>query len=369
MHQPITHIVQQFQIYGDLQTFQPWGGGHINDTFLLTFNQAGQSVRYILQKINKNVFQKPDVVTKNISLVCQHILEEGRKAGIDNLSRTCLSFIPTQTQQPALIDEKGDYWRVFLFIENSVAFDFVEKPNQAFEAAQAFARFQLALEGLAVDKIGETIPDFHHLGKRFSAFQQALSQNSIGRKSNIKDEVSFVLEREGLSKIILTALDRGEIPLRIVHNDTKLSNVLLDKMTGEGLCVIDLDTLMPGTLLYDFGDMVRTFTSPVPEDEQDGTKVYMNMEIFRSLCRGYLPAVKSLLVPREKELLFTGARHMTFIMGVRFLTDYLMGDVYYKTKYDTHNLVRAQNQFSLLKSIEQQEMDMRKVIHHYLADD
>lgn len=366
MHQPLIHIIEQFHLYGDLQEYKSWGGGHINDTFLLQYNQGGIFVRYILQKINKSVFLDPDAVTQNISLVCKHISNKWRNEGIKDITRRCLTIIPTKKGRPVYIDEKGDYWRVFLFIENSVAFDFVEKTSHAFEAAKAFARFQLALEGLPTEQISETIPNFHHLGKRFDTFKQALTKNKHGRKKHALQEIDFALNHEFLIKIIQEALEKKEIPYRIIHNDTKLSNVLLDADTGEGLCVIDLDTLMPGTLLYDFGDMVRTFTSPVPEDEQEVSKVKLQLDIFKFLCMGYLPEMKKLLVPKEKELLLIGAKHMTFIMGIRFLTDYLMGDVYYKTKFPTHNLIRARNQFTLLKSIEAQEIEMQKIIDSLL---
>ncbi len=362
----IPHIIQQFQLYGDLQSAKSWGGGHINDTYLLLFNQAGIEVKYILQKLNQTVFTNPEAVTNNISLVCNHLANKWRLTGVKDTSRRYLGLIPTLDGHAAFIDEDQEYWRVFLYIEKSIAFDVVQKPEQAFQAARAFARFQLGLEGLCVEEVSDTIPNFHHLGKRFDSFKKALEVDIQNRKTGVQPEIDFVLVRESLSRRIQSAIELGEIPMRIVHNDTKLSNVLLDADTGEGLCVIDLDTLMPGTLLYDFGDMVRTFSSPVSEDEADVTKVQLQMDIIEALCQGYLSEIKALLVPQERKMLLTGAFHMTFIMGIRFLTDYLQGDVYYKTKYPAHNLVRARNQFALLKSLEEQQLAIQQIIDRCL---
>ncbi|RMG24065.1 MAG: aminoglycoside phosphotransferase family protein [Bacteroidetes bacterium] len=357
-----SHILTHFQLEGQLQKLQAWGGGHINHTYLAEYEQDGHRLRYILQRINQQVFRQPEAVMHNLAVVCTHLYRKWQKAGLADLERKCLQYVPTRQGQAAYVDETGAYWRVLRFIEHSVAIDYVQRPEQAFEAARAFARFQQGLEGLEVTEIRETIPFFHHLGRRYAQFQQALAADVAGRKAGVEAEIELAHQQYERNLPLLQALEQGHIPLRIVHNDTKINNVLLDAHSGQGLCVIDLDTLMPGSLLYDFGDMLRTFTSPVPEDEPDVSRVRLQLPLFEALCRGYLPPLRKLLTPAEGELLLAAGHYMTFIMGLRFLTDYLMGDVYYKTRFPTHNLLRARNQFALIQNMDQQAAAMQRIL-------
>ena len=255
-------------------------------------------------------------------------------------------------------DAEGGYWRAYRFIPSASTFDAVESQEQAFQAGRAFGRFQALLASLPGPRLHETILDFHNTPKRFAAFQHALAADSAGRAILAKPEIEFAQARESMTGVLL---DAG-LPERVTHNDTKLNNVLLDDATGEGICVIDLDTVMPGLAPYDFGDMVRTTTSPAQEDERDLSKISMQFPMFEALARGYLSQTGGLLTQREKELLAFSAKLITFEIGIRFLTDYLAGDTYFKVHREGHNLDRCRAQFKLVESIERQEEQMTRLV-------
>ena len=276
-----------------------------------------------------------------------------------------LQTFKSADNKPFITDENEDYWRMYNYVENSVSYSVIEKEEQAFQAAKAFGKMQRLCLDLNTKDFFDPIPDFHDLSKRYLKFDKVLKLSTEERRKKAEKEILFVQDQRKISDLIAELTEKGVLPLRITHNDTKLNNVLLDAKTGEGICVIDLDTLMPGLVLYDFGDMARTFTSPVPEDEKDNSKVIFRKEVFSALSKGYLSELSEVLTKTEKEQLITGAKYMILIIGLRFLTDYLENDVYFKTAYNEHNLVRAKNQFALLEDLLRKEEELKKIISSY----
>jgi hypothetical protein len=348
-------VARQFQIHGDFLGAEPYGSGHINDTYCVVFDQAGTRVRYIFQRINHNIFKNPVALMENIARVTSHL---GAKiSGEADASRRVLTLIPARDGQPFYRDADGNHWRVYLFIEKARTFDAVESAQQAFQAAKAFGQFQKLLADLP-PHLHDTIPDFHHTPKRFAVLEKAIEADVANRANLAKAEIEFALAHKNITGVLLDA----NLPERVTHNDTKFNNVMLDDATGAGICVIDLDTVMPGLALYDFGDMVRTTTSPAKEDERDLSKVKMQFPMFQALVRGYLESAADFLTPAEKSFLAFSGKLITFEIGVRFLTDFLAGDTYFKVHRDGHNLDRCRTQFKLVESIEQQEAQMNKLV-------
>jgi len=350
-------IARQFQIAGDFVRAEPYGSGHINDTFCAVFSQAGASDRYIIQRINHHVFKQPVALMENVQRVTRHL---GAKfAGLPDASRRALTLIPARDGKAWHRDGDGNYWRAYLFIEKARSHDAVRSPSQAWQGARAFGLFQKALADLPAPRLHDTIPDFHHTPKRFARFEQAAAADAVNRAKFAAPEIDFAFRHQQMTSALLDA----RLPERVTHNDTKFNNVMLDDASGEGICVIDLDTVMPGLALYDFGDMVRTATSPTVEDERDLSKVGMQFPMFEALTRGYLEAAGEFLTPREKEFLPLAGKLITFEIGLRFLTDYLEGDAYFKVHRDGHNLDRARAQFKLVASITEQEEPMQRLVH------
>jgi hypothetical protein len=351
----IPAIARQFHMYGEYLDAAPYGSGHINDTYRARFSQGGTEVHYILQRINTNVFKNPQALMENIQRVTAHL---GTKlaAEPDN-SRTVLTLIGARDGQAWHVDQGGNYWRAYIFIEKAQTYDAVESPKQAFEAAKAFGRFQKLLADMPAPRLHDTIPDFHHTPRRFARLEQAIAADKVNRAKLAKAEIDFAL---GHKSITGTLIEAG-LPERVTHNDTKINNVMLDDATGQGICVIDLDTVMPGLALYDFGDMVRTTTSPAKEDEQDLSKVQMRFPMYEALVRGYLETAGGFLTKAERQFLAFSGKLITFEIGIRFLTDFLEGDVYFKTHREGHNLDRCRTQFKLVECIERQEPQMNKL--------
>jgi hypothetical protein len=349
-------VARQFPLRGEFVTAAPYGSGHINDTYCAVFDQGGTRVRHIIQRINHLIFKNPPALMENIQRVTAHLAQ--KSAGQSDSGRRVLTLIPAHDGKAYYRDAQGDYWRAYIFIEKARTFDAVESPAQALEAAKAFGQFQKLLADLPAPRLHDTIPDFHHTPKRFAALEKAIAADVANRAQGAKPEIEFALHHQAATGILLEA----NLPERVTHNDTKFNNVMLDDATGEGICVIDLDTVMPGLALYDFGDMVRTTTSPTQEDERDLSKVRMQFPMFEALARGYLAAAGDFLTPTEKKLLpFSGAL-ITLEIGLRFLTDYLAGDTYFKVHREGHNLDRCRTQFKLVESIEQQQAAMDKLV-------
>jgi len=355
-------VAAEFAFGGRILSAAPYGSGHINDTFLTLVESAGGPRRFILQRINHQVFKQPDLLMENVARVCAHAHAKLSAAGTTDAHRRALRLIPTHQGKAWHVDQSGNRWRCYDFIEGATGHDVVRSPAQAESAAKAFGAFQSLLADLPGERLHETIPDFHHTPSRFARFQAALAKDSHGRAAAAGPEIAFALARAGEVSVVVDALRDGSLPERVTHNDTKLNNVLLDDVTQEGVCVIDLDTVMPGSALYDFGDLVRTSTSPAAEDETDLSLVRMQLPMFAALVRGYLASARGFLTPREKELLPFAGKLITLEIGLRFLTDWLEGDTYFKIKRPMHNLDRCRTQFKLVASIEEQLPAMREIV-------
>jgi Phosphotransferase enzyme family len=352
-------IARHFDFEGEVQGFAPYGNGHINDTYLVTCAAAGVPVRYILQHINGQVFHDPIAVMRNIERVTAHLAAQSEsepRSGPESMRRVP-RLIATRQGCAWHADDQGEIWRAYRYVEGTRSYETAETEKLAFEAARAFGRFQQQLASLPPPRLVETIPNFHHTPKRFEALEQAIAADVAHRAALAGAEIDFALAHE---RIVGELLNAG-LPERTTHNDTKLNNVLFDEATGEGICVIDLDTVMPGLAVYDFGDMVRTTTSAAQEDERDLSKVSMRFEMFEALVRGYLDAAGTFLTKEEKKLLAFSGKLITFETGIRFLTDFLAGDTYFKVHREGHNLDRCRTQFKLVESIEQQEEAMNRL--------
>jgi hypothetical protein len=352
----VSAVTREFEINGEYLGATSYGSGHINDTYCVVFHQAGVPVRFILQRINHNIFKNPLALMENIQRVTSHLAAQ--VARDPDHSRRVLTLIPARDERVVHIDANGNYWRMYRFIGGSRTYDAVESIEQAFQAAKAFGRFQQMLTSLPAPRLHDTIPDFHNTPKRFTALEQVIAADVAGRAILAGPEIDFALAHQAMVSVLLDA----NLPERVTHNDTKFNNVLLDDTTGEGLCVVDLDTVMPGLALYDFGDLVRTTTSPTDEDERDLSKVSMNFPLFEALVRGYLTSASCFLTKVERQHLVFAGKLITFEQGLRFLTDYLAGDTYYKVHREGHNLDRCRTQFKLVESIERQEEKMDDLV-------
>ncbi|MGC8828531.1 MAG: phosphotransferase enzyme family protein [Verrucomicrobiia bacterium] len=358
----IRELSKKFQIYGEFLHAEPCKIGHINETYTVTYNQGGTQVRYIHQKINVNVFKDPDAVMDNIMRITTHIRSKLESQGVKDVTRRALTVVPTRDDKHYYRNSQEECWRAFVYVEGARTYEAALSPKQAYQAGKAFGTFQSLLSDLPGRRLHETIPDFHNSRKRFITLQNAIEEDRFNRAKIAEKEIEFALKREPIVDVLLKAHSNGKIPERITHNDTKFNNVMLDIKTGEQMCVVDLDTVMPGLVLYDFGDMVRTTTSPTLEDELDLSKVKMRMPMFQALARGYIEATESFLTKAEKSYLAFSGKLITFTIGIRFLTDYLMGDTYFRVHRQNHNLDRCRTQFKLVESIEEQEDKMQKYV-------
>ena len=357
-------IVKQFKFEGDFVDIRPYGLGHINDTYLAAFKHNVSTQRYILQKINDNVFRNPEELMRNIEAVTSHLSKKIESLGGDPRRET-LTLIPTVDDNFLLHTDSGDYWRGYLFINNARTYEFVESMDHVYNAAKAFGNFQNLLSDYPSDQLIETIPDFHHTLKRFETFIAAVDKDQLNRAGSVNPETKFILQREKEAPILVDMLAHGELPERITHNDTKFNNVMIDDQTGVGVCVIDLDTVMPGLSLYDFGDAIRTLANPAAEDEIDLSLVELDLTTFDYYTRGYLEAVGDVLTPAEINHLPFSAILMTLECGIRFLTDYLEGDKYFKIHRENQNLDRCRTQFKLVEEMEANIDQMARIIDNY----
>ena len=351
----LSQIAGRFQIDGTFISAAPFGSGHIHDTYAAVCELSGAPVRSILQRINRRIFQNPVALMENIQRVTRHI--SAQLADAPDRERRGLVLIPARDGKAWHVDEDGEFWRGYRFIENAHTCDTVSTIRQAYEAAKAFGHFQRLVATLPPSELHVTLPGFHNTPQRWRALEQAIAADPAGRVRQAAPEIAFAMSREPMTGILLEA----GLPERVTHNDTKINNVMFDNATGEGLCVIDLDTVMPGLALYDFGDMVRTTTCEAAEDETDLSQVAMRFPMFEALLRGYLDSAGNLLTAAERELLAFSGRLITFEQGIRFLTDYLAGDTYYKIHRPDHNLDRCRTQFRLLASMESQQVQMERL--------
>ncbi len=343
-----------FRVRG-FRSAERYGTGHIHDTYCATFDDGGKTARIILQRINTAIFKNPVAMMQNIERVTAHLRTHLEGADAD---RRALTLVPTQDGRNWHVDAEGQFWRAYRFIDGAGTYDAVSSPRQAFEAAKAFGEFQRLLGDLPGTRLEESIPEFHKTAKRFTAFEEAVDRDVVGRSKDAEREIEFAESRQAIAKALLDV----ELPERATHNDTKLNNVLLDDASGVGICVIDLDTVMPGLVAHDFGDMVRTMTCAAAEDEPNLSRVRMGFPLFEAVLRGYLAGSRGFLTGAERESLITGAKVIVFEQGIRFMTDFLAGDLYYKVSRPGQNLDRCRTQFKLLQSIEQQETEMMRLL-------
>jgi len=360
----IKYVASQFQILGDFIGGEPYGSGHINDTFSVSFCQGGALVRYIFQRINHGIFQDPEGLMDNIQRVTAQSAQVMKGSGEGQISRKTLTVISSRDGKPYVVDPTGYYWRSYIFIEKAKTYDRIENEKQAYEAAKAFGQFQGMVADMKGERLNETIPDFHNTKKRYQALMRAIEKDACNRAAGVKAEIEFFTEREADTRRLIELLENGLLPERVAHNDCKLNNVMIDDETGEGVCVIDLDTVMPGLSLYDFGDMVRTATSPALEDEPDVSLVTMQMPMFEALVKGFIRGAGEALCAEELAQMPFSGKLITMETGIRFLTDYLEGDQYFKTHREGHNLDRCRTQIALVRSIEAQLEAMDAVVEH-----
>jgi aminoglycoside phosphotransferase (APT) family kinase protein len=339
-------VAAAFEIEGRLEDVGRLGSGHIHDTFELRYASRGEVRRYVVQRINARVFRSPLDVMHNITVVTGHLRAQLEAEHVADVARRCLRLVPARTGADCVVDTTGDTWRVYPFVEGSIALDGPPTEAQASQAAWAFGDFVARLADLSPDRLRETIAGFHDLGGRMGALELAAERNTVGlNPRSIESERRHAQERYQQLQSALSAI--GPLPRRVVHNDCKLNNVLLDADTGAALCVIDLDTVMEGTLLADFGDLVRTAATPAAEDERDLTRVTLDLERFDALARGYIAGLGSALASTEQQALPLAGPTLALENAVRFLTDHLDGDVYFKAEREGHNLDRARCQLRL----------------------
>ena len=348
----LRHVSTLFDMRADFVHAHPYGSGHINDTYCAWYDLAGTRVRYIHQRINHEVFQDPVSLMENVERVTGHALERLLEAGHPEARRRTLTVLPSVEGKAWAFDRDGNCWRTYPFIERARGHDEIESNLQAEEAARAFGEFQKLAADLPGERLHETIPGFHDTPRRLAALKSAIEGADPARRGAAGPEIEFALERASDTRRVTDGIARGAIPERVTHNDTKLNNVLLDDVTSEGVCVIDLDTTMPGSVLYDFGDMVRTACPTTREDEVDLSRVDLRLDRIEALLRGYLGSAGSFLNPAEIDLLAFSGKLLTLECGMRFLTDHLSGDTYFKVKRSGHNLDRCRNQFAFVRAIE-----------------
>ncbi len=363
IYNDIKHILRQFAYQGKYLSVEELTSGNINSTYLLAYEQNDGSIKhYVLQRINTVAFKKPHELMTNIQLVTNHIAAAMARTKQDCDRRT-LEFILCKQGSYIYHDETANrYWRSYVFIENAMAYDSIEKPEHFYEAGRGFGEFQKYLFDFPAEKLTATIPDFHNTTKRFYAFVAAVAEDKAGRVASLEKEIDFFFDRRKMMNSIISLTEKGILPERVTHNDTKLNNVLIDNDTGKALCVIDLDTVMPGSILYDYGDAIRYGACTAAEDESDVSKIDVDMNLFRLFTDGFVSEIAHTITYDEIKNLPLGVLVITCELAMRFLTDYINGDEYFKVKYPEHNLVRAHAQMKLLEVFESRFDEMQEYI-------
>ena len=359
----LPHIISNFRIAGTVSSIAPYGSGHINDTYRVGTIEPDQ-FDYILQRINHKIFKNVPALMENIERVTKHIRVKLENTPGADPNREGLTLIMANDGKSYYLDADGNYWRVYIFISDNRSYDIVDSPGKAYMGGKMFGKFQAMIADLPGGPLNETIPNFHNIEWRLETFRTMLERDPVGRAGLVKAETEFVLERAFEMGTILRLGREGKIPSRITHNDTKFNNVLLTS-EDKGLCVIDLDTVMPGYVHYDFGDSIRTSTNTGAEDDPDLTKVEMDIRLFEGYTKGFLEETRKTLTPVELDHLALAGKLLPYMIGLRFLTDYVDGDNYFKVKHAEHNLQRARAQFKLLSSMERQFGEMRAVVKRY----
>ena len=360
----ISEVTEAFNLPGELKECIPYGNGHINDTYRLTCETPEGIRRYILQRMSRRIFKNPQELMENVSGVTSWLRKKIIENGGDP-ERETLNVIPAKDGKPYYVDSKGEYWRSYVYITDASSYDQVEKPEDFYESAVAFGHFQRMLADYPAETLNETIKGFHDTRARFQVFKDTVAKDVCGRAAEVQDEINFVLAHEDVANVFGELQDKGKLPLRVTHNDTKLNNIMIDDVTHKGICVIDLDTVMPGLSLNDFGDSIRFGASTAAEDEQDISKVSCDLHLFEVYVKGFLEGCGGALTDLEVEMLPMGAILMTFECGMRFLADHLEGDHYFRIHRENHNLDRARTQFKLVWDMEQKLSEMKAIVQKY----
>lgn len=353
----LQRILGSYLSIGKVTEIKPFGSGHINSTFSVTAEKG----RFVLQRINNYVFPDPQGLMENVKGVTEFIIKKTAEQGLDT-SRCTLKIVNTDNDELLYFSENDGYWRMYEFVENSVSYDVVASAEDFKKSAEAFGEFQRILADYPAHTLCEPIKNFHNTPVRFENFKKALELNKSGRADMAREEIDFVLSREGFTQVLERAHAEGRLPLRVTHNDTKLNNILFDADSGEAVCVVDLDTVSPGYSVTDFGDAIRFGANTAEEDEKDISKVSLDLELFRAYAEGFLKGCNGSLELEEVKLLPEGAMMMTIECGMRFLTDFLDGDLYFKTAYAEHNLVRCRTQLALFADMERKKAQMDEII-------
>lgn len=355
----VLRAVSHYDVKIDPDTCKSFGGGHINDTYIFASDKSENAEKYIIQAVNTNVFKNPEQIMDNIRMVSEHIIAKtGGHKGV-------MHFVPTKTDRYWHPDRDNKFWRLYHFVD-AICLDSPESCEDFYQCGFAFGEFQKNLSDFPAEKLHETIPNFHNTPKRFENFLKAVEADVCGRAADVQEEINFIKEREPFYHVLFENYAAGKLPLRVTHNDTKINNVLLDAKTRKSLCVIDLDTIMPGFSVNDFGDAIRFGASTAAEDEKDLSKVSMSLELYEAYTNGFLTGTDGLLTNSEIELLPEGAKMMTIECGMRFLTDYLEGDTYFKTSYAGQNLDRCRTQLKLVSDMEEKWDEMKRIVRQYI---
>ena len=358
----VLDIIKQFPDFGKINGYKPITDGHINDTYVVEYLlDDGATEKYLLQRINTNVFKKPVELMENVMGVTAHLRNKIIANGGDPMRET-LTVYPAKDGKNYVMSDDGGCWRLYNFVGDTYSINELTNPEDFRNAALTFGNFQKLLADYPIETLHDTIPNFHNTPSRFNDFKTAVDNNFSGRKEECLPEIEFVLAREKDCSVITDLLESGVMPLKVTHNDTKLNNVLFDKNTNKGICVVDLDTVMPGSSLYDFGDSIRFGANTAAEDEKDLSKVTLSLEYFKAYVDGYLETAGDSLTKEEIDLLPFASKLLTFECGMRFLADFLNGDVYFKTEYPEHNLIRARTQFKLVADIEEKMAEMTAIV-------
>ena len=355
--EPILQILNNFNLQGTINSIELYGSGHVNKTYKVTTTKSS----YILQKINSTAFLDVPLLMRNFSYVTQWLHSKNTNP------RSTLEVVLTKDNKPYTTDENGDYWRVLSCVTDTFCLDSVRSPSDLCNAGVAFGTFALNLSDFPIDKLGETIVDFHNTEKRIANLRKAIDADTCNRASLVKNEIAFVDERANEACTLVHMLENNELPLRITHNDTKLNNILFDNTTELPLCVVDLDTVMPGLIGYDFGDAIRYAANSAAEDEIDLSKVKLSIPLYEAYCEGFISVCRDFLTEKELQTLPLAAKIITLETGVRFLTDYLQGDVYFSTHRPNHNLDRCRAQFALVADMERKFDEMQLIATRYYA--
>ncbi|MEG1886854.1 MAG: phosphotransferase [Oscillospiraceae bacterium] len=357
----IDEAIKQYSFNNKVKKYSLYGNGHINDTFLIECEDAE---KFIMQRMNHEIFKNPSELMENITSVTAYLREKIIARGGD-YKRETLNVVDTLKGDKFYKDSIGCYWRVYLFVDDGLCYDSARTPEDFYQSGYAFGNFQRLLADYPASTLHETIPDFHNNQDRYQNFINAVKNDKCGRVKDVRAEIDFIIERKSDTDVCNEMLKNGELPLRVTHNDTKLNNVMIDNKTGEAMCVLDLDTVMPGLSINDFGDSIRFGASTASEDETDLNKVSMDLDLFESYTKGFLKACGESLTAKEKEMLAFGAKMMTFECGMRFLTDHLEGDTYFRIHRENHNLDRARTQLKLVADMESKWQKMGEIVEKY----